>query len=440
MKRIRYTFLLVGVIFATSVMAQKITPNQLKQIRSAVYNWVDKYLEYSYLSSKYDIKEYRSLFANDQVSVVNDYLPITEDERIAIVEYNKLYLDPSQVYNAYPYTNDSSISIQSEQINAKSYECVLEIHKSITFMDEEKQFEYPRKDYTLYITLEYNFKTKKILCTDIYSSDQLSVDYILHQSSDTLSHKYIESKDTIEVLKNNEQLPVITSKYLYHYPFDNKMVEVRRDTMKHTFHLGAIVGPSFYSSSFNTEDFYNHSQKAGLVAGIDLGFYHQCHLKKNHRVGVEYGLMFSRNTVHILGNYKTQYHAIDPDEGEYMRLVNATDFHEQIQLLSLSIPLFIRYDYFLRPHLSIFGRIGAYASYDLYQQSNISVNAHYAGFYDWLFDLTIDQNGIYDFGNFHQEGTVQDLFINKLNVGILFDVGCQYFIPKSRWSIEPSIR
>ena len=91
MKRIRYTFLLVGVIFATSVMAQKITPNQLKQIRSAVYNWVDKYLEYSYLSSKYDIKEYRSLFANDQVSVVNDYLPITEDERIAIVEYNKLY-------------------------------------------------------------------------------------------------------------------------------------------------------------------------------------------------------------------------------------------------------------------------------------------------------------------------------------------------------------
>ena len=123
-----------------------------------------------------------------------------------------------------------------------------------------------------------------------------------------------------------------------------------------------------------------------------------------------------------------------------MRLVNATDFREQIQLLSLSIPLSIRYDYFLRPHLSIFGRIGAYASYDLYQQSNISVNAHYAGFYDWLFDLTIDQNGIYDFGNFHQEGTVQDLFINKLNVGILFNVGCQYFIPKSRWSIEPSIR
>jgi hypothetical protein len=218
------------------------------------------------------------------------------------------------------------------------------------------------------------------------------------------------------------------------------MVEVRQDTTTHTFHMGAIVGPSFYSSSFNTEDFYHHSQKAGLVAGVDLGFYHQCFLKKNHRVGIEYGLMFTRSTFHILGEYKTQYQAIDPDGGKYMRIVTASDFHEQIQLLSLSIPLSIRYDYFLLPHISIFGRIGAYASYDLYQQSHVSVNTQYAGFYDWLFDLTIDQNGIYDFGSFLQEGVVQDMSINKLNVGILFNAGCQYFIPNSHWSIEPSIR
>jgi hypothetical protein len=86
MKSLRYCFVFVGVVLATSMFAQNITPNQLKQIRSAVYNWVDSYLEYSYLSSKYDINKYRSLFANNQVSVVNDYLPITEDERIAIQE------------------------------------------------------------------------------------------------------------------------------------------------------------------------------------------------------------------------------------------------------------------------------------------------------------------------------------------------------------------
>lgn len=439
MKLIKYFYIFIGVAITTSVFAQDITSNQLKQIRSAVYNWVDKYLEYSYLSSEYDVEKYRSLFADDNVPVVNEYLPITNDEKIAIQEYAELF-SISDVYRAYPYTYESSIAIQEERVAAKSYGCVLTLQKSIMFSDEEKLYEYPQKDYTLYITLKYDFKKKKMQCTEIQTSDQLSVEYVLRQDNDSIFHTYIEGKDTIELLKNKELLPVVTSKYMYHYPFDNKMVEVKRDTTRHNFHLGAIVGPSFYSAAFNTPDFHNHSLKAGLKAGVNLGFYHQCYLKENHRFGIEYGLLFSRNALHILGDYKTQYHAIDPDGGEYQRIVNATEFHEQLAMLTLSIPISLRYDYFLTPNLSLFAGIGAYASYDLLQQSYVSVNAQYSGHYDWLFDLTIDKNGIYDFGNFQQEGNVQDISLNKLNIGLLLNVGCQYFIPKSHWSIEPSIR
>ena len=440
MKSLRYCFVFVGVVLATSMFAQNITPNQLKQIRSAVYNWVDSYLEYSYLSSEYDINKYRSLFANNQVSVVNDYLPITEDERIAIQEYSSLYLDPSTVYNAYPHTYESSIVIQDEEVTSKSYKCVLTVNKSISFSDEERKYEYPKKEYTLYITLECNFKEQEVLCTDIYTSDKLSVEYILHQESDSITNRYIDKTDTVALLKNTEHAPVIISKYMYHYHFDDKVVEVRRDTTKNNFHFGALVGPSFYSSAFFNTDFYNHSQKTGLAAGINLGFYHQLYLKGNNRIGIEYGASFNRNTFRLLGDYKTQYNAVDPDGGNYLRLVNAKNFYEQLQLISVSIPLCIRYDYFINPNLSVFGGIGAYASYDLFQQSQVSVDVEYAGYYDWLFDVTINQNGIYDFGLYHQDGTTHDINLNKLNVGVFLNIGCQYFIPKSNWSVEPSIR
>lgn len=439
MKLMKYFFIFIGIAITTSVFAQDITSNQLKQIRSAIYNWVDKYLEYSYLSSEYDVEKYRSLFADNEVPVVNDYLPITNDERIALQEYTELF-STSNVYQAYPYTYEASIVIQEEQMAAKSYICVLAVQKSIMFSDEEKLYEYPKKDYTLYITLEYDFKTKKIQCTEIHTSDQLIVEYVLRQDNDSISHTYIEGKDTLALLKNKELLPVVTSKFMYHYPFDNKIVEVKRDTMRHNFHVGAIIGPSFYLSAFNTPDFYNHSQKAGLIAGFNLGFYHQCHLKENHRFGIEYGLLFSRNTLHILGDYKTSYNTVDPDGGEYLRIVDATGFHEQLKMFTLSIPVSLRYDFFLTPNLSLFAGIGTYASYDLLQQSNVSVNVQYSGYYDWLFDLTIDKNGIYDFGNFQQEGSTQDICLSNFNVGLLFNVGCQYFIPKSHWSIEPSIR
>lgn len=440
MKGLRYCFLFIGVVLATSMFAQNMTPNQLKQIRSAVYHWVDSYLEYSYLSSEYDINKYRSLFTNDQVSVVNDYLPITEDERIAIQEYRRLYLDSSNVYNAYPHTYESSIIVQDEEVTSKSYKCVLTLDKSISFSDAERKYEYPQKEYTLYITLEYNFRDKKVLCTDIYTSDKLSVEYILHQEADSIINRYIDKQDTAVLLKNTEHAPAVISKYLYHYPFDNKLVEVRRDTTKNNFHLGVLVGPSFYSSTLNNTDFYNHSQKSGLAFGINLGFYHQLYLKGNSRIGIEYGVSFNRNTFNVLGDYQTQYYTVDPDGGNYLRLVNATGFHEKIQLWSFSIPLALRYDYFISPELSVFGTVGAFASYDLLQQSNVSVKTEYAGYYDWLFGITINKNGIYDFGQFSQNGSVQDMALKRLNAGMLVSLGCQYFIPKSHWSMEPSIR
>lgn len=435
----KFTFIAaICLVLAATINAQTITPLPLKQARIAVYDWVEEYLACSYLSDKYDISNYRRLFANNEVEVTNDYLPLTNDEQLVLSEYLELYSNVDAFYIATIETHKESTHVLSEILNSEFYICNISVGKTIAFADSTKKYCYPPKDYVLNIELQYDFKSEKMKCTAIRTTDLLYVDGVLH--ADDGSNIYIMLADTIDLLSKNENDLAIVSTNIRKESFDNKMILLCKDTTRHKLHFGASVGVSFLSHGLLNGDFVNYSDGARFSWDVNVGMYHQLLFKGNHRLGVEYSLMYRSNGYGFGGNYNISYNTVDLDGGNYLRQVSVSDYKENIKVHSLSIPIALRYDNFILPELTIFGSLGAYISYDVLQYASATAQTEYSGYYDWLFYVTINQNGIYDFGSFTISPNATTTAFKKFNVGILAVFGIQYFIPKSKWSIEPSVR
>lgn len=438
MKKIKLIAAICLMAFADTMLALNITPNQLKQARMAVYDWVDSYLAYSYLDNDYDVDNYKMLFANDQVLVTNDYLPITDNEQIFISEYVENFLDTTAFYKSKPLTREESIRVISETEEDGKYKCVLTVDKEISFYGRDKTYQYPPKGYTLRIELQVDLDSFIVSCENISSSDDLHVEAILHDASNG-SNTYIRLEDTISLLKEIMDEPIIIVPKITSPTFDRKMIEVSRDTLKRNVHFGVFIGTSFFSHQLINNIFTSIKDRASFAWNVNIGLYRQFFLKNSHRLGLEYGLHLNQNKYSFNGKLIDSYEAIDDDDFDYIRMINSEDYNETLQLLSLSIPLSIRYDNFITPNITVFASVGAYVSATFAQSSKLSAIAQYSGNYPTLFDITISENGFYDFGSHTLQWYTNQLALGRFNVGILSSFGCQYFIPKTSWSIEPSV-
>lgn len=114
------------------------------------------------------------------------------------------------------------------------------------------------------------------------------------------------------------------------------------------------------------------------------------------------GLMIDNiNFTSELEHYSVNYTDIDPDNYTYLRKIDINNISEEIKLRYLSIPVGIEKIFTL-------GNSGWALSLDaginlMFLSSatySSSADALYAGYYPELFNLTIKENGVYDFGNY----------------------------------------
>ena len=71
-------------------------------------------------------------------------------------------------------------------------------------------------------------------------------------------------------------------------------------------------------------------------------------------------------------------------------------------------------------------------------KSKYSAITKYSGYYDWLFDVVIDQKGIYNFGEYEVSGNLESMPNYNFGFNIYAGVGCSYFVSK-RLSIDAGI-
>lgn len=441
MRKSRFFAAVSLMLVSTTIFAASVTPKQLKEARMATYQWVRDYNVYARMEGKRNPEQkFINLFEGDSLLIFNDCLPdiTTNGEQISVRKYASILAKHESCYKmSFDITN---ARIVAEKIDDEgNILFTLEFDKSISFQEKENssdnRYAYPEKSYHATIIVEYNLREGKAFAKEFSSNVLFDDIVVLHDTISEFVNRYTTQSELKMVCDENKNALV---KWNYTSTvFDPQMMYFYQDTIKNSFHFGGAVGASFYISKLINDNFYEWKSKAGFSYALSLGYYRQLVLKRNNRFGIDISASFlQKNYGFKAKEFHESYSAVDPDGGSYQRLIDLDNYHESIKCLVVDIPIGLRYDYMVNDDLSLFLKFGASVSYDIVQKASFSASALYSGHYDWLFDVTISQNGIYDFGSYDIEGSTNEISIERLSVGVFAGFGLQYFIPKSKWSIE----
>ena len=425
-------FAAVGLMLvSTTIFAANITPKQLKEARKSVYEWVDDYRFHSmFADGEYSQKKYCELFESPESEIFNDFLPNQLDTTAA--DYSTTIVESDHSFKV----STNYVQVEKEWISDGVYRCELSMERTVScsLKDDDSYF-YPEKNYTARIKLSYSFAEKRMVCESITSSDDIHVESILHTDS---TNEYINYSDTAALLQSNEIC--LISRRLKYAAADEHFVSIAKDTLKNNLHIGGQLGVSLFSVGNIENDFSQFAAQAGFCGGVTLGYYRQLSLKDRKRWGLEISARFVKQNVSFTGEYHDSYASVDPDGGVYLRKTDLTNYGENIKRSVVEVPIVARFDCFVssRKDLSVYGKFGVCFDYDVIKKTSCQVDALYSGYYDWLFDVTMSQNGIYDFGQFELAQSSNSSSIKQLGYGGLAALGIQWF-PTPKFSIEGGV-
>ena len=159
-----------------------------------------------------------------------------------------------------------------------------------------------------------------------------------------------------------------------------------------------------YEDDFEGAAFGLHDFSVGLL------YARQLYAKNRHRLSLEMVPAY-RQIRHSFAasHYTTSFDATDPDGIGYERLVTVDHYDEYMLRHCISLQVDFRYDWYFLKWLSLFVAAGVDNLFDLAMVSEADFRAKYAGKYgEELFNVVIDENGLYDFGTFPDNHIVTD--------------------------------
>jgi hypothetical protein len=126
-------------------------------------------------------------------------------------------------------------------------------------------------------------------------------------------------------------------------------------------------------------------------------------------------------TSYLLKN-TNNYPAIDPDGDPYLRINTISNIIEKHNLTYLTAPFVLEKGLTFGRN-SFFVNLAYYVMLNYSASYNQDADALYAGYYDYLFNLTIQENGIYDFGSYKFEIRNSPLVVDPLVMSYGFGIG-----------------
>lgn len=434
----------ICLMFAASLQAHTITPVQLKQARMAAYQWVRDYNVYARMEGKREpAKKFIALFEEESTMVFNDYLPVisTQGIKLSVKAYATILANREPIYKMSFEISNATIVFEEIDENGNIV-FSMEFDKTVSFQENgntsDDLYAYPKKTYHASVHITYDMREERALAGEITSHDNFEDILVLHDVEAEFVNQYTTRSKLEKLCKNNESTLVKWN--FTATDFDSQMMFLYQDTIKNNVHFGGTIGCSTYSGKMLNDNFTGYAPQSGINWAISLGYYRQLLLKDKNRFGMDFSLAFTQKNIGFKADsYSESYNSTDQDGGNYLRLIDASAYQETIKRYAIEIPIDFRYDYFIKDNLSLYAKLGVNVSYDIAQNANATAHVQYSGYYDWLFDVTLSQNGIYDYGAFDITGASTNTDINHLGVGIFTGVGVQYFIPKSKWSIDATV-
>lgn len=434
-------FLLMVAVVCACLSVQALTPMQLKTARLKTYDWVKKYNANTNASRRNDLM---SLFQSEDILVVNDYLPTCykNPPAIALHSYLDEVCNTTSFYKMTSEVNQVEI-IQERLVNDSTLFLTVQFDKTIQFGQrdnwQDTRYTYPSVRYTATAQLCYNLLMETVIAQSIQSDRQFDNIAVLHDTTAANVNQYITEAELKDICQQRTTDSPLVSYSYWATDFDPQMFYYQQDTLKNNIHFGPSVGVSLYNANYLTTE-TAFLPLAGLSYGFDIGYYRQLKLKQQHRLGIEIDLTFSQQSYGMEGSYAAQYQALDADGGSYLRKIDVSHYTERFHRYALTLPIAIRYDYFFTSQLSMLVKAGFSFAYDVQQQTNANLSATYSGYYDWLLDVTITQNGIYDFGAYTFTSEAQKTALQRFSIGAFAAIGVQYLFPNSNWAFQAALQ
>lgn len=432
--------ILFSIVMGITVNAQMIKPLDLKNARNAVYEWVSDYNIYCRCEGRNAKDNFISLFKDGNVLIFNDYLPnnlSNEDcPQISINDYADLLMNDGIHYKM--QYEIVGAEIVSEDCAGNKINYIIKFTKKLWFEQkdsyEDGRHEHPYNEkYTKFkikVDLNYDISQKRIYATSLKNVDKFEPYIILHNDGKNIYY----TDDELENLCREKSNHLIKYKSVGILE-DQKMKEFKIDTIENYIGFGFAYGFSSFSPEIKDSRFLDYYFKANNNVSFWVDYYRQLWLKGKSRFGLELDLMLRKYSSEIELNFEESYTAIDPDGGQYERLITISNYNEKLLHTALEMPINLKYDYLLNDNISLFVKGGIVVSYDIQQYSKATADAFYRGYYDWLFNVTLSQNGIYDFGTFALNESGNGFGVNKFACGGILGIGASYFI-FDKWSMD----
>lgn len=453
------------VCLPASIMAQNVL--EVMQGNKAVYDLMTVYIENSNLTEDFARKNnsFRNLFASTQTEVYMDHLywrnenEGRSEDKVNLTEYCKYYQGQQGGFSKGSYhLSGINIALESATEEKALYKVSLTKEYRLDVQKEKKTV------YHLEMIVEYSFYRKSAQIVSVKCpkppkamENFLKAYYVKKDDAPLYVPNTVKvlNSDGVKIRLGEEVQGVRKSSYdkllrngsiVYQYQqTENKRKEtgIYVETIKNAvgFELGYGHAMSSKMSLDNVEmaGVFDESAKfSGHQFNFGVLYLRQVFAQNRHRLSVETGLQFALYKQRFkASSYQENVKADDADGSSYMRNTLVNNYNEVSRAFRFSIPVAARYDIYVIRDLSIFAMAGLKFNLMFWRPTTADFDASYSGQYGpELFNLFIDQNGFYDFGQF--KGNKLDQKRNKavgFNLEGMLTFGLQYHFSES-WSVE----
>ncbi len=445
----KYFLLLIASMMATTLMAQKITPQQEREFYQKAYDVINVYAQSAKLDDERDVSRFNDLFESKDLKIYNDLMSLSYEPTLTVADYVKLLHEAEMT--SVVVSNVQKVGKVEDK--GSVWQLSVSINKSISFVSQCNTLfdsrEFFGADYPLLLTLSMDKSTGSCYISGLQANGeverfQFPSDYRVLVKSDErdnnldINGTYVKFNMDQKLLRSYEKLSYRGAKVREKDMEGQCDHKVYADYSDKSWRIR--LGGAFALSGFNKlsdADEITASKDGETAFGIDFGYVFPT--TSHLRIGVFAGVGLSMNTLTMelaSGNYESDSKKTkDIDDDNYTRIYDVSNpIKQEMKATDIAVPLYLDFEYEFSSIISLYADLGMKMQTSTgkmtFDEINYTTSGKYGKEYDYLIIEKIDELGFGQRTNSDVE-VDEDIASKKMTFDGLFRLGLRLNINKS---------